>query len=225
MVNLVIAIIGEDEDAGEVLFKGFKKFPAQKVVLLVKEGQNEKAKDIIKDLEKFGIEYEERVVSEFLELEEVFREIKYVSDYYKDESIVINVDTDYMSSCLALSSAFVNGILAIGILKEEIMAYPIMKFSYYNAINEKKMELLRIISKEKKIRSMENLSKLSGLSLPLIAYHLKGNRDSKGLVEMNLVETKRESGSLSICLTDLGRLIVGNSVDFVCSKSSEKGKK
>ena len=224
MVNLVIAVIGEDEDAGEVLFKGFKKFPAQKVVLLVKEGQSSKAKEIEKDLDKFGIEYEERNVSEFLELEEVFKEIKYVSEYYKGESIVINVDCDYMSSCLALSSAFVNGILAIGVLKEEIIAYPIMKFSYYNAINEKKMELLRIISKEEKIESMEKLSKLSGLSLPLIAYHLKGNRDSQGLVEMNLVLTERKAGSLSISLTDLGRLIVGNTVDYVCSKNSKDNK-
>ena len=124
-----------------------------------------------------------------------------------------------MSSCLALSSAFVNGIAAIGVLEDQIIAYPIMKFSYYNAINDKKMQLLKLIHEEEKVESMEKLSKLSKMSLPLIAYHLKGNRDSKGLVEMKLVETARENGSISLELTDLGKLIVGGHVDFECPVS------
>jgi hypothetical protein len=158
-------------------------------------------------------------------LEEVFRVIKEISQLYSKDNIVINVDTDYMSSCLALSSAFVNGIAAIGMMEDEIITYPIMKFSYYNAINEKKMSILRLIDEHSQIESMEKLSKLAEMSLPLIAYHLKGNRDSKGLVDMNLVKTYRENGSLSITLTELGKLIVKGYVDFECVDCDKRSKK
>ena len=214
MKNIVVAIFGEDDDASEILFKGFKKFSPHKVHLLVKRKYEKKAKSISKDLEKFDIEFSYELCSNFLHLEEVFTYIRKISQLYKEDSVVINVDTDNMSSCLALSSAFVNGIPAIGILDENLIAYPIMKFSYYNAINDKKMELLSIISKHKEIESMDKLSKLSQMSLPLIAYHLKGNRDSKGLVEMKLVETQKEEGSLKIKLTDLGNLIVNGAIDI-----------
>lgn len=216
MVNVVVAVIGEDSDASEILFKGFKKFPAKIVYLIVKKNYKKKAEDIKKELSKFDIDVTMDLASNFLELEEVFNIIRKVSQLYSNESVVINVDTDYMSSCLALSSAFVNGIQAIGVLEEELITYPIMKFSYYNAINEKKMKILQTLSKQGKVESMEKLSKLTKMSLPLIAYHLKGNRDSKGLVEMNLIETKRENGSLCIWLTDLGNLIVNGAVDYEC---------
>ncbi len=225
MENILIAIIGEDSDASEMLFKGFKKFTPSKVVLLVKKKYEKKINSIEKELSKFGISSEHYLVSDFLHMEEVFMKIKDMSNLYSKDNIVINVDTDYMSSCLALSSAFVNGIAAIGVLKDEIIAYPIMKFSYYNAINEKKRFILETISKYQEIESMEKLSKLTKMSLPLIAYHLKGNRDSKGLIEMNLVEAQRKEGSISLKLTELGRLIVGGYIDFNCNVKNNKKKK
>ena len=63
------------------------------------------------------------------------------------------------------------------------------------------------------------------MSLPLIAYHLKGNRDSQGLVEMNLVDTKREKGSLSLELTALGKLIVKGGISCNLEEKSKKKKK
>lgn len=225
MENIVIAIIGEDRDAEDVLFKGFKNFNPEKVILLTKEGYEKKSELISKNLTKFNIESNLKKVSSFLHLEEVFKEIKEISQLHSKDNIVINVDTDYMSSCLALSSAFVNGIAAIGMMEEEIITYPIMKFSYYNAINDKKMSILRIINEQGIIESMEKLSKLAKMSLPLIAYHLKGNRDSKGLVEMNLVKTERENGSLNVSLTELGKLIVKGYVDFECVDCDKRSKK
>ena len=224
--NLIVAIIGEDTDAGDVLFKGFKEFLAQKVVLLVKEGYEDRLEAIVKDLEKFSIEYEIKYCSFSPQMEEVFLDVKSISELYsKEYSIVINVDTDYYTSCLALSAAFVNGIVAIGILKEELIVYPVMKISYYHALNKKKMELLEIINREKNIESMEKLSKLAGISLPLIAYHLKGNRDSQGLVEMNLVETSRVGGSVSLKLTALGKLIVKGGIESRECQSEGKRRK
>jgi hypothetical protein len=60
---------------------------------------------------------------------------------------------------------------------------------------------------------MEELSKLAKLSLPLIAYHLKGNKDSQGLIDMNLVEIQRIDGKLQLTLSDLGKLIVSGSLN------------
>lgn len=210
--NLVVGFIGEDEDAGDVLFKGFKEFHPKRVVLLIKKSNLNKEKEIKEDLKKFSIDCDVVKVGDNLHMEEVFLEIQKITQKYRGYNIVINVDTDYYTSCLALSAAFVNGIIAIGMLKEEIIVYPIMKFSYYNALNDKKFELLRLIDKEGRISSMEKLAKLSKMSLPLIAYHLRGNRDSKGLVEMNLVDTKRTKTSVEISLTTLGKLIVKGSV-------------
>ena len=212
MKNVVIGIVGNDGDVSEMLFKGFKKFYPDKIELLIKENATSNAKKIIKNLEQFGIEINTSKVSKEAHLEEIFLSIKQIAENYSSHKLVINVETDYETSCLALSSAFVNGIQAIGILNDKIIAYPIMKFSYYNAINEKKLELLKIINKKQTINSMEQLSKLAKMSLPLIAYHLKGNKDSQGLIEMNLVETDRVDGKLQISLTDLGKLIVSGSL-------------
>lgn len=221
MDNILIGVIGEDSDTIEVLFKGFSKFQPKRVILLVKKKYLKKGDIVKKDLEKFGIAYEIKEVSNNLLLDETFIAIKEIHDRFKDDNVVINIDCDYMSSCLALSSAFVNGITAIGILNEEIIVYPIMKFSYYNAVNEKKQELLKIIGDNGEVESMEKLSKLSKLSLPLIAYHLKGNKDSKGLLDMNLINIVRDSGSLKISLTDLGKLIVSGTID-VCNRKINK---
>lgn len=216
MKNVVIGIIGNDDDVSEMLFKGFKNFYPDKLELLIKQDSKSNAKKIIKNLQQFGIEIEQTELPKNIHLEEIFLAIKQLSEKYTSHKLIINVETDYQTSCLALSSAFVNGIQAIGILKDKIISYPIMKFSYYNAINEKKLELLKLINKKQKIKSMEELSKLAKISLPLIAYHLKGNKDSQGLIEMNLVQTQRIDGKLELTLTDLGKLIVSGSLN--CSR-------
>lgn len=213
MKNILVGIIGEDKDCEEILFKGFKKFYPDLIVLLTKEKFIKKSEKIEKNLSKFDIDIDIRKISDFPHLEEVFMAIRDLTNIYKGENLVINVDVDYMTSCLVLSSSFVNGIQAIGILGEEVIAYPIMKFSYYNAINDKKMYLLDLINKKGEFDSMEDLSKKAKMSLPLIAYHLRGNRDSEGLVSMNLVDTFKKDSTVSIKLTDLGKLIANGYVD------------
>ena len=214
MANVLIGIIGEDKDCEEILFKGFKRFYPNVVVLLVKSKYIKSAKRIEKNLKKHDIDIDIYEISNFPSLEEVFMKIRDMLSLYEDDVIVINVDCDYMTSCLALSSAFVNGIAAIGILGDEIIAYPIMKFSYYNAVNDKKMEILRLINDKGEFDSMEMLSKKSKMSLPLIAYHLRGNRDSVGLVSMNLVKTKKTKSGICVKLTELGKLIANGYVDI-----------
>ena len=213
MANVLIGIIGEDKDCQEIILKGFKRFYPDNVVLLTKRKFMKKSFKISKTLEKLEIKTDIREIGDNPHLEEVFMKIKDMSNLYKGDNLVINVDVDYMTSCLALSSSFVNGIAAIGILGKEVISYPIMKFSYYNAINDKKMELLRLINEKGEFSSMEELAKKSKMSLPLIAYHLRGNKDSEGLVAMNLVNTVKKESSVCIELTELGKLIAKGYVD------------
>jgi hypothetical protein len=214
MNNVQIAIIGADKDVQEVLYKGFRKFPVDTLILLIKQRYLKKSRNLIKSCEQQGISIVEEHISDSPSLEEIFSHISRLVLRYQDDAVVINVDTDYMTSCLALSSAFVNGIQAMGILDDEIIVYPVMKFSYYSAINQKKMEILSAIYERGTIPSMEELGREISMSLPLVAYHLRGNRESKGLIAMNLVHTERVDGAISLSLTDLGRLIVSGTIAY-----------
>ena len=56
--------------------------------------------------------------------------------------------------------------------------------------------------------SLEELSKKTKMSLPLISYHINGNLKSEGLKDLGLVETMEEKGRIAVKLSTLGRLLV-----------------
>ncbi|MFH1443713.1 MAG: DUF6293 family protein [Candidatus Micrarchaeota archaeon] len=222
MKSTMVAIIGPDADSDDVLYRGIREFSPEKVVLLSEAAHTQRTEKIRKDLEKLKIP----VISEQLEkrtsMEEVFGRLARIRDRERENKILVNVDTDYMSSCIALSASFVNGVQAIGVLNDEVIAYPIMKFSYYNALSDKKMMLLQTISKKGQFDSLESLSNQVKMSLPLVTYHVRGVRDKPGLEELGLVETRRNRGKVITTLSPLGRLIVNGMVDL---KPDEKRKK
>ncbi|MFH1443527.1 MAG: hypothetical protein ABIG96_05820, partial [Candidatus Micrarchaeota archaeon] len=146
-------------------------------------------------------------------MEEVFGRLARINERESGNKVIVNVDTDYMSSCIALSSAFVNGVQAIGVLHDKIIAYPIMKFSYYNALSDKKMEVIRTISMKGEFESLEAISRELKMSLPLVTYHIRGSRDKPGLEELGLVNTRRNRGKIITTLSPLGRLIVNGLVE------------
>jgi hypothetical protein len=55
---------------------------------------------------------------------------------------------------------------------------------------------------------LEQLSKKTGTSLPLISYHINGNIKSEGLKQLGLVDTKEEKGRVSITLSLLGKMLL-----------------
>ena len=87
------------------------------------------------------------------------------------------------------------------------MLLPVLKFSYYKLLTEKKMEILKMLSKPDCCLSLEELGRKTKMSLPLISYHINGNLKSEGLKEMGLVETNENRGRLEIKLSMLGRMI------------------
>jgi DNA-binding transcriptional ArsR family regulator len=70
------------------------------------------------------------------------------------------------------------------------------------------MDILRILKDRQCCQSLEELSKKTKMSLPLISYHINGNLKSDGLKTMGLVETTEEKGRISVDLSSLGRMIV-----------------
>lgn len=210
--------MGADEDAGEVLYTGLRDFPADKVILVNYPAGSKKAVKIKADLEKVKIPVQMEEMADSA-LETVFQTIFKIANNERGKKIVLNIDTDYKTSCIALSAAFVNGVQAIGVNDENhLVAYPIMKFSYYSALSEKKMELLRKIEANKGVESLDQLSGLSGMSLPLVTYHVRGSKSTPGLEELGLVEAERKGGRIEVKLTSLGRLVLNGYVEVECNK-------
>jgi hypothetical protein len=209
-----IAIIGADDDAADALYAGLREFPAEKIVLVCEAKDMQRAEKIKKDLEKFKVPTAIESVGSKASMEEIFAKVASIRDREQGKRLLINVDTDYSSSCVALSAAFVNGIQAIGLSEGAIIAYPIMKFSYYTALSDKKLMLLRLIYDRNGVKSLEELSKAANMSLPLATYHIRGTRDKPGMEELGLVETLRNKGRLEVTLSALGRLIIKGRVEM-----------
>lgn len=221
----MIGILGPDNDALDVLYRGMKGFGIDKVIVIAAKEFEYKAQEAKKDLEKFRIPVDIYKIKDHKHMEQVFDVIRQIKEIEKEKNLMINVDTDYMSSCLALSSAFVNGIQAIGMMDEEVIAYPIMKFSYYNALSDKKTTLLNLIFEKGQYNSFEELSKDTGMSLPLVTYHIKGTHNKPGLEEMGLVSAEKINGKIKVRLSQLGRLISKGCVDYERLDEKKKLKK
>ncbi|MBI2578852.1 MAG: hypothetical protein HYW26_04020 [Candidatus Aenigmarchaeota archaeon] len=205
MKNIIVAPVGRNLDA---LFTGLREFPTEKVILIATENNLEQAKKAKRELERF------KVPSSIIEIrgdlwEETF---KLIADMKKstNKEIIVNVSTgDEIAQCVALSAAFVNGLKAFGVNKNEVMMLPVLKFSYYRLIPEKKMKILHFLSNNRDCcSSFEEMSKKLGMSLPLLSYHINGNIKSEGLKQMGLVDTHSRKGRLEVKLTKLAELLL-----------------
>jgi len=143
-------------------------------------------------------------------MEGMFRAFASVKKMYREEDLLVNVSTgDRLSMCAALSASYVNGLMAFGIVDDKPMLLPILKFSYYKLISDRKMEILRILTELGQVSSLDELSKATKMSLPLISYHIHGNPKSDGLDRLGLVHTTEGShGRTGIKPTELGKLLI-----------------
>lgn len=218
MKNTLVAVMGADPDAEDILYRSLKDFPSDKIILIVDKESIQAAQRIRDSLAKFGIAVEHEKVQNTKSMDELFLKIKSIKQMEENRNIVINIDTDYMSSCLALSSAFVNGIQAIGLMEEKLIAYPIMKFSYYTALSEKKLRIMKKIHDNEQYESIQKLGKDLNMNLPLTAYHINGAPGKPGLDQMGLVQTEKKGRSHKIRLTKLGELLMKGAVDYEVGK-------
>ncbi len=193
----------------DALYLGIRNFPAEKVYLIsapegIKDAMN--ARD---SLEKFKIPTEILQVHGNL-WEETFEMIAKIKERIKEREIIVNVATgDRDMRCAATSAAFVNGLRAISVVGNETMMLPVLKFSYYQLLSDRKMDILRTLYIERDYCApLEEMSRKMKMSLPLISYHINGTMKTEGLKQLGLVETNEEKGRVKVILTSLGKLIV-----------------
>ncbi len=208
MKHTVIAPAGDNIEA---LFIGIKEFPTEKVVLITPKkymGESLKAQ---RELRKFRIPV--KIIDVDGSWESIFRTIAEVKSGV--ENILVNVATgDRDSQCAATSAAFVNGLKAFSIDNGAAMMLPVLKFSYYKMIPERKLTILKLLKEDKTCcASFDQLSRRLNMSLPLVSYHVNGNAKSEGLVQMGLAEVHEKKGRMEITLTSLGRLLIDGYVE------------
>jgi len=210
--TLQIATFGEDKEG---ILTGLRNFPIHKLILLHYAEDKKKVEEFAGSLRStLGITISLRLIAQ----PDIIRSaLEHVSDIIKTEQgqfeqILINVSAgDKMIGCAALSCAFVNGIKAFGTDTSGLpMLLPILKLSYNEIISDAKIKILQTLdSIGGTIESLEDLSKHSGFGKPLLSYHINGTVDSKGLVQLGLVDIERlERGRNRIKINTLGRMLV-----------------
>ena len=203
--KVVVAPVGDNMDA---LYVGIKEFPTERVILLTPEDRLDEANKAKANLEKFQIPVQITEIKGNV-WEEMFSKIAQIKEIEKNKDVIINTATgDRVSTCAATSAAFVNGLKAMSVSDGMAMMLPVLKFSYYNMLTDKKMEILKLVNKPGCCASLEELSKKTKMSLPLISYHINGNLKSEGLKDMGLIETKEAKGRIAVTLSTLGRLLL-----------------
>lgn len=198
----LIAPLGED---WRNLFIGVRDFPVEKVILIVSEDGLEMAASVGKDLEKFQIPYEVIPIRGDM-FEGFFRIVNQLRQREGGKKLLLNVASgDKLSACIALSAAFVNGIKAFGVKDGKPMLFPVLKFSYYRLISEKKMRILKALIDG--ALTLEELGKAAEMSPPLLSYHLHGSLKTQGLIDLGLVEMG--SGKTArVRLSTLGKMLL-----------------
>ncbi len=90
------------------------------------------------------------------------------------------------------------------------MLLPILKLSYNEMISDAKIKILQAIDKAGGfVESLDQLSKHCEFGKPLLSYHIQGSSESKGLVQLGLVDVERlERGRNRIILNTLGKMLI-----------------
>ncbi|MBW3017886.1 hypothetical protein KY325_01870, partial [Candidatus Woesearchaeota archaeon] len=200
--RVVIAPVGDDLDS---LYIGLKEHPADKVVLITPKEYYSKANKTKQELERFKIDVQLHDANSDI-WAETFHFISKITKEFPEDELTINVSTGTTEGrCAATCAAFVHGVKAITITGDKARILPVLKFSYFKLLADKKMEILKLLTENH--NSLEALSNKTGMSLPLISYHINGNIKSTGLKGLGLVDTKEKRGRIDVRLSPLGELL------------------
>jgi len=205
MKNIIVAPVGDHLDD---LYVALREFPTERIVLITPVDKIDLAQETKKELNKFKVTVDIKKIQGNI-WEEMFRAISEIKELYTDKQIIIHTSTgDRGTTCAATSAAFVNGLKAIAVENDNAMMLPVLKFSYYKILTEKKMAIIKFIYNNDCCSSLDELSRKTKMSLPLISYHVNGNLKSDGLKDLGLIETKEAKGKTKVELTILGRMLI-----------------
>ncbi|HII16899.1 TPA: hypothetical protein HA361_03220 [Candidatus Woesearchaeota archaeon] len=206
---IMVAAVGKRTDN---LFIGIREFPVEQLVLLSFESNaSEFVDNTIAELERFKVPVSVHNIKGDA-WEGTFKAIGDIKHAHPGRDLIINTATGTHAAggcCLLCSAAFVNGIKGFTVMNNVVTMLPILKFSYYRVLSDKKMAILKTIYEcEDCYSSLEKLSRKTKMSLPLLSYHVNGNLKSEGLKELGLIVADNAKGRVSVSLTLLGRMVV-----------------
>jgi len=204
--NIIIAPIGEDLDS---LLIGIKNFPTEKIILITDNNSMGKSLIAKEAVEKFKIQVIIKEVKT-MNVEDIFEAIAEIKQFEDNKRLMINSSAgNKFTSCAVTCAGYVNGIKSFFVIEDDVVVLPVLRFSYYKLLTEKKMKLLKMLYKSKDCcSSMEELSQLTKMSLPLVSYYINGNINTEGLEAMGLVDVEKVRGKISVKLSTLGRMLV-----------------
>lgn len=210
MKTLHIATVGEDTDT---VLVGMKSVPTHKLDLICLQEHKDSVNDFALNLEKtLKFDVDVHIVDGRI-VESVLETVASILSAHKNEfeDVVLNVaGGEKILTCAAVSAAFFNGLKAFHLKDEIPMMLPVMKVKYSNMVSNAKMAVIQAIQDAGgTIQSLGQLSDLSGYGRPLLSYHIWGDDESRGLVELGLVEAERgRHGRLKANLTVLGKAML-----------------
>ncbi len=204
MGHIVIAPLDEDAEA---LYIGIKDFPTNHLIVICVPKKFTEVEKLKKDLTRFNIRVSVQEIRGH-PWEEIFRIISDLASRYGQE-VLVNIGAgDRTTRCAATSAAFVNGLRAFDVVGKTTMVLPVLKFSYYKMLTDKKLLLLKILFKEKDgALDFEALSEKAKIGPSLLSYHLNGTLKSTGLRQLGLVDIINARRPTRIKLTMMGRLL------------------
>ena len=210
-MNKTKTIVAPVGDQPEALFPALREFSVDHVHMLTQKRYQRQAKRLKKDLDKFGIKYSEAELGPNV-WEDTFAKISDFANLHPHrERIVVHTGVgDRETQCASTSAAFVNGLHAVNGTKDMLMSLPVMKFTYYTLLNDRKIAVMKEL--EEGMRSMNDIANSLRMSLSLLSYHVHGNIKSEGLIDMGVVELEERNNQSYLSLTSMGRLLLRGSI-------------
>ena len=216
----LIASVGDDIEA---IYMGIREFPTEKIFLIHTNKDSSRAESFEKELQKF------RIPLQLIEIKEsavggILRAFAQIKATTSEEKLIVNVSSgDKAGATGTLAAAFVNGLKAFHVDGERVVMYPVLKFSYYRQLPQKKLAVLRFLKNQPECcSSLEDLARRTGMSLPLVSYHINGNAKAEGLISLGLVEVQvAERGRTQVRLSETGKLIVDGMTETPMRDSRE----
>lgn len=205
-----VAIVGGSDES---VLVGLRNFPAHKLVLVTPKEYADSANRLaggLRDTLKLPVDViEVREASIPATLETVGEIVRRETGNFEDFLLNVGSAGKHMT-CAGVTAAFVHGIKAFDVMGDKPETLPIMKLSYTQVVSDAKLRILQAIDNVGgEVESLEKLSGASGYGKPLLSYHIRGSEDSRGLVELGLVEVERvKRGRIKVTLTTLGRTLL-----------------
>ncbi len=208
----IVAPLGDNLES---LYAVVREFPTEKIFLISTGKHRERIDELKAVADKLRIDVQVVDLKGGL-LEGMFKTFAQIRSAVNEDSILVDVSTgDNLENCAALSASYVNGLKALAMMEDKLMMLPVLKFSYYRLLPERKLAILNFLKTQPDCcSSLEDLAGRTKMSLPLISYHVNGNAKAEGLLTMGLVETHvGPRGKTQVMLTELGRLIAEGAIE------------